>query len=215
MGLRGSILHSQRKIGGAGFLNGGNKFNTKQIESSICLHYLITVLPSQSSPSGYRIRKAPMIFPISNGGLAARITNTFDAPDLIAYGLGFISGSATVVFTVTATGIILASVSGQANITFTTLCEIMGFGYIVGSADISAQPTAADIAGEFFAASVDGTYSMRDVLKILAAVAAGKTTINDLGGGNATVTFRDLSDTTDRVVADMTSSERTDVTLDL
>ena len=68
---------------------------------------------------------------------------------------------------------------------------------------------------EFFATMVDGTFTMKDVLKILVAVAAGKTSITDLGGGAATVTFRDLSDTEDRVIADMADSERTNVTLDL
>jgi hypothetical protein len=61
---------------------------------------------------------------------------------------------------------------------------------------------------------IEGTYTATEVLRLLLAVAAGKTTIVDHGGGSATITFRDTSDTTDRVVADMTGSERTTVTLD-
>lgn len=121
----------------------------------------------------------------------------------------------TITFTVSASGDLLASINGSASISISVLCSILGYGYMVGNADISAQPTAADIAGEFFATMVDGTYTMRDVLKILAAVAAGKTTITDLGGGSATVNFRDLSDTKNTVSASMTDSERTDVTLDV
>ena len=117
--------------------------------------------------------------------------------------------------TINASGDLLASISGTETITFTALCDILGYGYLNGNADISAQPTAADIAGEFFATFIDGTFTMKDVLKILVAVAAGKTNIVDLGGGNATVDFRDLSDTKNTVVADMTGSERTDITLDL
>lgn len=57
-------------------------------------------------------------------------------------------------------------------------------------------------------------FSYGDLMRLLAAVAAGKTTIVDNGGGSATVTFRDLNDTKDRVVADMLGSERDSVTTD-
>lgn len=57
-------------------------------------------------------------------------------------------------------------------------------------------------------------FSYAEVLRILSAVATGKTTIVDNGGGSATVTFRDLADTKDRVVAEMDGSERIDVTRD-
>lgn len=62
---------------------------------------------------------------------------------------------------------------------------------------------------------IEGTYTAADIMKILAAVSAGKTTITDLGSGNATVTFRNLGDTKDRSVFDMVGSERTDRTEDL
>jgi hypothetical protein len=50
-------------------------------------------------------------------------------------------------------------------------------------------------------------------MQILVAVAAGKTIITDLGGGNATVEFRNLQDTLSRVTADMVGSERDNVTI--
>jgi hypothetical protein len=56
--------------------------------------------------------------------------------------------------------------------------------------------------------------SYQDVIRLLLAVAAGKTLITDLGGGNAEVAFRDQADTKDRVFAEMTGSERTTVTVD-
>lgn len=61
---------------------------------------------------------------------------------------------------------------------------------------------------------IEGSYSAKEVLRILSAIAAGKTTIVDLGSGQATVTFRDINDTKNRVVADMMDSERDVVTLD-
>ena len=62
---------------------------------------------------------------------------------------------------------------------------------------------------------IESGYTASQILRLLARVAAGKTTITDLGGGAATVAFRDLADTKDAVVADMTGSNRTDVVLDL
>jgi hypothetical protein len=62
--------------------------------------------------------------------------------------------------------------------------------------------------------TIEGTYTAEDLLKLISAVLLGKTTITDLGGGNATVKFRDVNDIVDRVDADMDGSERKDVTLD-
>lgn len=59
----------------------------------------------------------------------------------------------------------------------------------------------------------EGTLTMEDMVKAMAAIMLGKTNINDLGGGNAQVTFRDTTDAVDRVVADMTGSNRTNVTI--
>jgi hypothetical protein len=61
---------------------------------------------------------------------------------------------------------------------------------------------------------IESGYTAAEILRILTAVAAGKTVITDLGGGAATVEFRDIDDTKTRVEADMTDSERTSVTLD-
>jgi len=62
---------------------------------------------------------------------------------------------------------------------------------------------------------IEGGYTAADIMKILVAVAAGKSTITDNGDGTMTVDFRDLDDTLNRVEADVDNSERTDVTFDL
>lgn len=77
--------------------------------------------------------------------------------------------------------------------------------------DLSPESLANAIMNK----TVEGSYTFEQCIRLLTAVAAGKTTIVDLGGGLATVTFRDINDTQDRVEADMTNSERTNVTLDL
>ena len=97
----------------------------------------------------------------------------------------------------------------------------------VGSAVWSALATANNDAGTMgellnnagaganpWTVTLEGSYTAADILRILAAVAAGTTTIVDLGGGDATVTFKGLDGSTDRVVADMTDSERVTMTLD-
>ncbi len=71
------------------------------------------------------------------------------------------------------------------------------------------------LASAVMSSVVEGTYTVEDVLKILVAVAAGKTSITDLGGGTATVQFRDLSDAVNRVAAGMVGSERATIALDL
>jgi len=57
--------------------------------------------------------------------------------------------------------------------------------------------TTSNVGAAVFGTPIEGAYTASDVLKILSAVAAGKTTILDLGGGLATVTFRDINDTED------------------
>jgi hypothetical protein len=112
---------------------------------------------------------------------------------------------------------------------------------IVYVVDIAASPSAYDIAQAVWAATaagfntagtmgeklndagsasnpwtevIESGYTAAEILRLLAAVSFGKTNIVDNGGGSATVTFRDLADTKDRVDADMVGSERQTVTLD-
>jgi hypothetical protein len=99
--------------------------------------------------------------------------------------------------------------SGSINANNTALMDLTAT--IRGYGDLTPE----GLRDAVWNAALDGTVSAAEIMRLLAAVAGGKTTIVDLGGGLATVTFRDLNDTTDRVVADMTDSERTSVTRDL
>jgi len=69
--------------------------------------------------------------------------------------------------------------------------------------------TLQQLVQNIFNETVEGALSMKEVLRVLLSVAAGKT---DISG--STVTFRDTTDSTNRVVASMTGSERSTVTLD-
>ena len=61
---------------------------------------------------------------------------------------------------------------------------------------------------------IESSITLRQAIKVLLSVAAGKTSITDLGGGNATVVFRNVDDTKDVVTADMEASERKNVVVD-
>jgi hypothetical protein len=212
--IRGSIINSQRIKGGAGFSKSAcMRLQINLIYPSIAMHSISGIDLTSSCPEGYRIPEHAMLYPIDNGGMSAYSSLATIDTTVTIIGDGYMTGNESVTFTVSADGDLLANISGNVTLTVTALCEVLGYGYMTGSADISAQPTAADIAGEVFATFIDGSFTMRDVMKVLAAVAAGKTTITDLGSGNATVTFRNLEDNVDRVEADMTGSERTNVTI--
>jgi hypothetical protein len=65
------------------------------------------------------------------------------------------------------------------------------------------------VTGAVLEAPVEGSISLKEALRLLLAVAVGKTTIS-----GSTVTFRDLADTKARITASMTGSERTTITRD-
>lgn len=73
--------------------------------------------------------------------------------------------------------------------------------------------SADDVTGAVLESPVDGGVTLRQALRLLLAVAVGKTDI-DTSGPNPVVTFRDTADTKDRVTATMSGSERASVTLD-
>lgn len=79
-------------------------------------------------------------------------------------------------------------------------------GYIMNNIGASSNPW--DVV-------LEGGYTAGELMRVLTAIAAGKTTIVDLGGGAATVTFRNLADTVDQVEATMADSERTAITIDV
>jgi hypothetical protein len=97
---------------------------------------------------------------------------------------------------------------------------------IAGSADLKGLLSlAGDWSSEAIALSPENVaqavwakllrdgYTAEQLFAIVASKCAGKTEINDLGGGNAQVIFRSINDDRDVIDADMTGSERTSVTL--
>jgi hypothetical protein len=141
-------------------------------------------------------------------------TITFSQSALLAGALSA-DGSATITFNVgTATLGALIDAVASASFSLTGAATATALGELAGDITPFTELSPESLAASVGNLVIDGTYTLTDVLKILAAVAAGKSTVTDLGGGSAEVVFRDLSDTLDRVVADMTNSDRITVTID-
>lgn len=211
MAIYSNNLSYQRARFGAGFgsFGGLNYFNRPgasiQVQSSLQVH------PTASFPAGYRAGTA-VLLPLADGGMSGRTKcNVQTNAGLV--GTAFIAGTCNITVTASANGNLLANIAGICNITITTSGMLTARGFIAGTCNIGAQPSADDIAQAVAGLPIEGAFTIRDILRVLAAVAAGKTTIDDLGGGAAEVIFRDLNDSRDRVTAQMSGSERTDVDL--
>lgn len=92
--------------------------------------------------------------------------------------------------------------------------------YVLGNGKTAAQNlveinagVTALLARNCFDEQIQGSYTAGDVLRILAAVAAGKSVITALGGGAASVAFSAIDDSVTTVEASMQGSERVAVTL--
>ena len=83
------------------------------------------------------------------------------------------------------------------------------------SADISSTTVLSpqSLANAVWEQALEGSLTSTEVMRLLLSVATGKTDIVDLGGGAATVTFRDVGDSKNRVTATMAGSERAAVLL--
>jgi hypothetical protein len=153
------------------------------------------------------------------GGLALQVTLAGD-------GTITVSQSGALALTIALAGNGAASITGTGGLSMIVPFDgaaafaLTGAANLKGNLSLSGDITPfTELSPQNLAAAVWGSiieagYSAEDLLKILAAVAAGKSDITDLGGGSATVVFRDVNDTADRVTATMTGSERTTVVID-
>lgn len=69
-------------------------------------------------------------------------------------------------------------------------------------------------AAQVWEYALEAGLTAQQMMRLLAAVAHGKTSITDNGDGTAEVRFRDIADTKNRIVAAMDGSERVTVTRD-
>jgi hypothetical protein len=142
---------------------------------------------------------------VGSGTLTADIVGILNAAADLS-GSGTVSDAAlgalaSMVAVLSGSGTVASDITAKANIS----SDIVVTGDLLNT---------ANVASAIWDALAEDNLTYAQVMKILTAVSVGKSTIVDLGGGLATVTFRDVNDTKDRVVANMTDSERTSVTVD-
>lgn len=159
-------------------------------------------------------REGALIAPMKDGGIAVKLTGDADLTAAIN-GLGgvagAVSGSASVsvaAYGLTALKQAAANVTGSASVS----AAINGRGQMVAAINVS-QLTDADVNGAVLDSLIENGVTLKEALRLLLAVAVGKTDI-DTSGPSPVVTFRDVNDTTDRVTATMNGSERASVVLD-
>jgi hypothetical protein len=123
-----------------------------------------------------------------------------------------LAGAGSIAASLKALGHAAAALSGSSTVSAATATAL---GELQASITVTGDLlTTANIGSAVWDYILSCGYSAEEAIQILTAVAAGKSTVTDLGGGNANVIFRDLQDTKDVVDADMVGSERDVVTLD-
>jgi len=79
---------------------------------------------------------------------------------------------------------------------------------------ISNKYTPEDFGKAMLEASIETGFSLEQIIRLLVAVSAGRSSIVPGAPGEATVAFRDVADTKDRVSADMIGGERSAIIRD-
>jgi hypothetical protein len=145
---------------------------------------------------------------------AGNITASIKA---IGHALAALSGSGTATSTIRATGALTADIAVTGD-----LLNSANVGAAVWSAIATANNEAgtmgeklndAGSAGNPWATVIESGMTAEEILRVVLAYVAGKTTVDETGA-DPVVAFRDVDDTKDRISATMDGSTRSSVTLD-
>jgi hypothetical protein len=168
-----STLGYNRQRFGAGQLNinGSNPyFNATQ--RYIQLHANNKVNSTTSYPTGYRAGTA-IYLPIIDGGLSGRIICASDTTSGIL-GVGYMEGTVTISITTSADGNLLANIGGTITITISVSGVVIAYGYISGTLETGAIPSAEDIAQAVWSTQLPGGFETGSAAdKLSSAGAAG------------------------------------------
>lgn len=204
------LLRNNRSDGGGPLtlVGGGVAFTTTRLAQSsgdlmgwYSRHETYSGIPDGSRPG------ESFLAPLDGGGLAADLRAAASmAGEVLGIGVveAAIAGLATVAAAADRGVQLSSSMAGSSSLA----AGISAIGNLLAAIRVN-QVTQTDIESAVMSATVEGGLSLREVLRVLLAVAAGKTTIT---GSN--VAFRDQADTKARVAASMTASQRTTVTID-
>lgn len=166
-----------------------------------------------SWPQGYQQTTRAMVPPLlASGQIAARLSLSLDLTAALG-GAANMSASIPLDVDMTANANVRSNMSASIALDVDMTATMRAVGNMSAVFDLVGRPSAVDIAQEVWNGFiVEDGMSGADVIRVLLAVAAGKTAIT--GSGPTVVTFRDQADTVDRVRAEMTGSERDAVTID-
>lgn len=166
-----------------------------------------------SWPTGYQsVARARVPALATSGQMTARLRLDVDLTTTLR-ALGNMAALAAFDINMTASGNVLSNTAASFSIDVDLTPTLRATGYMSALFNIPSLPTANDIAQEVWSSfQIEAGLSGADVMRILLAVAAGKTNIAP--GSPVVVTFRDQDDTKDRVRAEMVGSERDAVTVD-
>ena len=168
-----------------------------------------TIHNTTAIPVGYRLGGAWMI-PIQTGGCAAAIRASSELSsaiegwcDVLAnlLGEGTLTGSATMLKD------IIAVIEGVGQI----IVQVIGRGEMACTIKVN-ELTQSDVEGAVLDTPIEGSYSLRQLIRLVSSILFGKTSIDN--GPPVIVRFRDLADTKPRITAQMDGSERIEVTKD-
>jgi carbon monoxide dehydrogenase subunit G len=140
----------------------------------------------------------------------------------VIYGDGSLATTAqsreNVAATVSGEGSFTAEVNEGVNVVVTVTGEgtltptVQNRENVIATLDAGSRPSAFDIAQELLGSSADGTMTVGQAFKIMLAALVGKVS----GAGTSTITFRDVDDTKNRIVATVDGNgNRTSVTKDV
>lgn len=144
-------------------------------------------------------------------GLLGEISLTASTTSIWAM-VGAIAAASTILADADGHAFLDSTLSGNMSAGFEISATAAGNSAITVTGDLLST---ANVADSVWGALFENNISYQDAIKILVAIAAGKTTVVNLGGGDATVTFRTLDDSANRIVATMHNSDRTNLTFNL
>ena len=163
-----------------------------------------------SFPAGYY--RASFLLPLKDGGIASsRFAQGLGAAWASIFGVGNLVKTLTIEIPAA-----YANLAAGRNLSANELIEIIvsaspqSKGKMQARVSIGAVPSADDVMYAVMGRPIDGGLTFEQALKVLLSIAVGKTDINT---ETTTVTFRNVSDDKNVVVAAMSGSERANVTL--
>jgi hypothetical protein len=162
----------------------------QQFEKFIYPDQASAVLQTESNPPAYYI---PTVYhpPIKVGSIAS------------------LPGGTTITFSGSLQPPIEGVLAGSASFSFTAdASTLTAIGVLAGHIQPFTELSPENLALAVWAKTLESEFTAAQIMQILAAVAAGKT-------DNSGQTFRDLSDTKDRVTGTVSGGDRTSAAYDL